>query len=537
MSSTSPPKSPQRSVSLESSLNRRDWLTLTAQGIVLAGTSATFASPAQAQSAPKRGGVLRIAQCSANRLTANAENSRHPYFFVDLSTRSVYNHLTWVNEKLEWQLELASDITPTDDKLNVWDITVREGVRFHNGKEMTSEDVVASFNLHRQRAVFARQIQKVEPVGRYKSRFYLSEGNSEFPYVLAEYQCAIMPADTTEKIGMSGIGTGPFKFVASDPSRSVTLERNEHYWRSGHPYLDRLEIHNREGQQEAALNGLRAKQFDAVLAIDARALRQFERDQDFEMSYGRGAYHYVIQLPKHPGSPFEDKRVRQAFAMAIDREAIVRIAYGGKTGWVGNDSHLVSTDPSFLPRTVKRDVAGAKRLLAEAGYPNGLTLPTLYFSPQTPEAPSYFQVLQQTVKEAGFIVPLEERPADGYAAFRTGDNDMSKGKFHKFAMTAVGSRNPGISLYRMRGENVESGHWRGPEHDRYMDLYRKAVVTRDPAARKALYHDMQRILQEEVPAVLPAGGDMVLIKRKSVRNLTFHPQVWSVRFDEVWRSA
>jgi peptide/nickel transport system substrate-binding protein len=82
--------------------------------------------------------------------------------------------------------------------------------------------------------------------------------------------------------------------------------------------------------------------------------------------------------------------------------------------------------------------------------------------------PSYFQVLQQTVKEAGFTMPIEERPADGYVQFRTGDNDLSKGRFHKFAMTAVGSRNPGISLNRMRGEFVESGHWSGPEQDRYM---------------------------------------------------------------------
>lgn len=176
-------------------------------------------------------------------------------------------------------------------------------------------------------------------------------------------------------------------------------------------------------------------------------------------------------------------------------------------------------------------------MLAEAGYPNGITLPTLYFSPQLPEVPIYFQVLQQTVKEAGITLPIEERPADGYVAFRTGDNDLAKGRFHKFAMTAVGSRNPGISLNRMRGAFVESGHWRGPEQDRYMDLYRRAMLTRDDTLRKRLYHEMQRILQEEVPAILPAGGDAILVRRKTVRNLNYHPQIWSIRFDEVWRSA
>ena len=346
-----------------------------------------------------------------------------------------------------------------------------------------------------------------------------------------------MPADAPERIGLAGIGTGPFRFVSADPNRSAVFERHERYWRAGFPYLDRLEIHNREGQEEAALNGLRARQFDAVLSVDARAMRQLESDADLEFSIGRGSYHFVIQLPKHAGSPFEDRRIRQALALAIDREAIVRIAYGSKLGWVGNDSHLVATDPAFVPRPVKRDVAQARKLLADAGYPNGITLPTLYFSPQLPEVPNYFQVLQQTVKEAGITLPIEERPADGYATFRTGDSDLSKGKFHKFAMTAVGSRNPGISLNRMRGSYVESGHWRGPEHDAYMALYRKAMLTGDAAARKGLYHEMQRILQAEVPAILPAGGDAVLVKRKYVRGLTYHPQIWSVRFDDVWRAA
>lgn len=508
-----------------------------AQGMAALGLESSTAAWPQGAEAPRRGGILKVAQCSANRRTADATNARHPYFFVDLSTRVAYNCLTWVNEKLEWEYELAREIVPTDDKLNVWDVTVREGVLFHSGKEMTSEDVVASFNAHRTGAVFANQIQKIEPLGKYKARFFLSEGNAEFPYILAEYQHGILVADTPERIGLNGIGTGPFKFVSADPNRSAVFERHESYWRRGFPYLDRLEIHNREGQQEAALNGLRARQFDAVLSIDARGLRQVERDTDLDISIGRGSYHFVIQLPKHPGSPFEDKRIRQAFALAIDRDAIVRIAYGGKLGWVGNDSHLVSTDPAFLPRPVKRDVALARKLLAEAGHPNGITLPTLYFSPQLPEVPNYFQVLQQTVKEAGITVPIEERPADGYAPFRTGDNDLSKGKFHKFAMTAVGSRNPGISLNRMRGGFVESGHWRGPEHDRYMDLYRKAMLTREAAARKTIYHEMQRILHEEVPAILPAGGDAILVKRKIVRNLTYHPQIWSVRFDEVWRAG
>lgn len=518
-------------------MTRSDRRSFVRAGLAGLAASSVSAGSALAQiEAPRRGGSLSYAQLSANRRAADASNARHPYWVVDANTRLQWNCLTWVDATLQWQLELATRVEPIDDAMKIWDVALREGVKFHDGREMTAADVVASFEYHRRHVPFARQIARIDSPSPYVARFTLEAGNSEFPYILAEYNSVIMPAAPLEKIGMDGIGTGPFRITATDPNRSLTMERFDGYWRKGLPYLDRVEIHNREGQQEAALNGLRAGQFDAALSIDPRAAQQLQSDPAFAVESARGGYSFVIQLPKHPGSPFLDKRVRQAFALAIDREAIVRIAYGGRHGWVGNDSHLVITDAAFVPRNVIRDVAAARRLLADAGFPNGITLPTLYYSPQLPEVPRYFQVLQQSVKDAGITVPIEERPNDGYIQFRTGENDLAKGRFHKFAMTAVGSRNPGISLFRMRGANVESGHWSGTEHDRYMMLYQQAMVTRDAARRKAIYAQMQAILHEEVPAVLPAGGDNFLVRRRSVRGLTFHPQIWSVRFDEVWKA-
>ena len=517
-------------------VNRRHVLQGSAGVALLAALDASLLSEAVAQEQPKRGGTLAYAQLSANRRSAGPNNSRHPYFIVDANTKQIWSTPTWVNTELGLELEIATKLEPTDDTLKVWDMTLREGVMFHDMTEMTAADAVASFDYHRQNAPFARQITKVEQTGKYTVRFTLESGNSEFGYVLAEYNSPIMKAAPLETIGLDGIGTGPFKIVQSDPNRLLIMERFESYWRKGLPHLDRIEIHNREGQQESALNGLRSGQFDAVMNIDGRAALQFQNDPNFEIETARGGYSFVIQMPKHPGSPFLDKRVRQAFAYAIDREAIVRVAYSGRFGWIGNDSHLMITDGAFVPRAGGRDVAKAKQLLAEAGHPNGINLGTLYWSPQLPEAGRYFQVLQQSVKDAGITLAIEERPNDGYIQFRTGDNDLSKGNFHKFAMTAVGSRNPGISLFRMRAAFVESGHWRGAEHDKYLALYNQAMVTPDAAKRKAIYAEMQAILHEEVPAILPAGGNTLMVKRKHMRNMPYHPQIWSIRYEEIWRA-
>ncbi len=505
--------------------------------MLLAALEAGLVGPAFAQETPRRGGTLVYAQCSGNRRGGDASNTKHPYYMVDLITRSAYDTLTWVDERLGVVDQLATSVRPVDSKLDVWEATLREGVRFHDGSEMRARDVAASFELHRLKNFASQQITRIEVTGPLSVRFHLKSGNAEFPYVLAEYDNVVMPAADPDRIGLDGIGTGPFRIVSADPQRRMVFERNERYWRGGLPYLDRLEVVNREGQMESAINGFRARQFDAVLNIDPRLARQLQAEADTELLPASSGDQAVILLPKHPGSPFADVRVRRALALAIDREAIVRIVYGGQRGgWVGNDSHLAGTDPMFVPRPGGRDLKAARALLAEAGHPNGITLPTLYYAPQWPEMPRYFQVIQESVREAGITLPIEERPNDGYLAFRTGDADLAKGKFHRFAYTAVGPRNPGISLYRMRGANNESGYWSGAAHDRYMVLYERAMVTADAAERRGLYAEMQRIVADDVPALLPAGRNNLLVKRPSVRGLKNHPQHWSIRWDEVWKA-
>ncbi len=504
----------------------------------LAALDAALLGSALAQSPePKRGGTLVYAQCSGNRRGGDASNTRHPYFMIDLITRAAYNTLTWVDESLTVVNELATAVKPVNTKLDVWEVSLREGVKFHNDAEMTATDVAASFELHRRRNFASQQIEKTEVVNPLTIRFFLKGGNAEFPYVLAEYDNVVMPAAPWEKIGLEGFGTGPFKIVSADPQRRMVFERHDQYWRKPYPYLDRLEVVNREGQMESAINGFRARQFDVVLNIDPRLTRQLQSEPQTELIQASSGDQAIIVLPKHTGSPFSDVRIRRALAYAIDRDALVRIVYGGPSGgWAGNDSHLAGTDAMFVPRPVGRDLARARALLAEAGYPNGITLPTLYYAPQWPEMPRYFQVLQESVRQAGITLPIEERPNDGYSQFRMGDADPSVGNFHKFAYTAVGPRNPGISLFRMRSANNESGYWSGPGQDRYMVLYAKAMVSGDVAQRKAIYAEMQQILYDEAPALLPAGRKNVLIKRPNVMGLRNHPQHWSIRWDEVWKA-
>ena len=133
-------------------------------------------------------------------------------------------------------------------------------------------------------------------------------------------------------------------------------------------------------------------------------------------------------------------------------------------------------------------------------------------------------------------MPIEERPKDGYRAWRV--EDKEKTRKHRFAMGPVGPRNPAMNLFRMaRPEYNESGYWHpSPEGDRYIALYKKAMVTGDPKKRRAIYHEMQRILQEEVPAIFLVGRRTLNVRRSNVHGVPVHPQSWSVRFKDVWKS-
>ncbi|GAA4161798.1 ABC transporter substrate-binding protein [Shinella granuli] len=487
---------------------------------------------ASAQPAPKPGGGLVYAVTSPNNRLGDATNGLHPHNWIDLANRTCYNALVWVDENLELQPELATS-WEADDGQEVWEVDLREGVEFHDGSEMTSKDVVSSFEFHRTETSFARQIASVEAIGNHKVRFRLTEGNSEFPYILAEYHCMIMPAAEPDKIGLSGIGTGPFKPVGFDPRRSIKMVANERYWRTGHPYLETLEVVNRGGQMEGAVNGFLSGQFDAVTNIDPGFVRQFQGRDDTSIVYASGGDQALMILPKYDGSPFNDKRVRQAIAAAIDRDRIARIVYGSDGGWVGNDTPLASSDPNFLAYPYKYDTERARALLAEAGYPDGITLPTFYFAPYWPEIPRIFQVMSEMLREAGITMPIEERPNDGYRQWRVEDAEGTRK--HRFAYGPVGIRNPGISLYRMRPDNNESGYWSGESAERYMELYAKALVTGDPSARREIYHEMQEIAFEDAPAILPVGRRNILIHKSNIAGLDNHPQAWSIRFDEVHR--
>ena len=490
---------------------------------------------------PKKGGKLVYAGGS-NTKHKTLKKAKHPYYGIEIRTKNTYNQLTWVDEDLNIIPELATKWEAVSDDQTVWEVDVRQGVKFHDGRDMTADDVVASYNLHKHKKLGSsfvkKMLKKIEKIGPNKVRFFLLSPNSEFAWWAAEYRQVILPADDLKKIGYSGIGTGPFKFAKIDPQRRVIYEANENYWGDKGPYLDTLEVVSGADK----LNGYLSGQFDVILSVDPSWVKQLRDTPNTVVDIAKAGSQAMAVLPKHEGSPFLDKRVRQALTLAVDRDAIIRIVYDGVTGWVPNDTHMAPYNEDFLPRKVVRDVAKAKKLLAEAGYPNGIKLPTLYYSSYYPEIDRIFQVASESVKDAGITMPIEKRPRAGYRKWRVADKVSVEGSkktlYHRFAMGSVGPRNAAANLFRMaRPKYNESGYWHpSPQGDRYIALYKKAMVTGDPVKRREIYHEMQRILQDEVPSLFVIGRRTAIAYRDNVHGLKAHSQSWSLHFTNVWKS-
>ena len=263
---------------------------------------------------------------------------------------------------------------------------------------------------------------------------------------------------------------------------------------------------------------------------------QFAKLPDTTVDVAKAGSQMMAVMPKYEGSPFMDKRIRQALTLAIDRQKIIDIVYGGKYAWIPNDTHMADFNEDFLARPAVRDVAKAKQLLVEAGHPTGITLPTLYYSTYYPEIDRVFQVMSESVKDAGITMPIELKQKSGYRKWRV--EDKKKTRKHRFAMGPVGARNPAANLFRMaRPTYNESGYWHpNPKGDEYIALYKKAMATGDATQRRAIYHEMQRILQDEVPSLFIIGRRTIDVYRSNVQGWKAHSQGWSGRFNTVWKS-
>ena len=288
----------------------------------------------------------------------------------------------------EYKGQLAKSWEQIDDR--TLDLELRQGIKFHNGEPFDADSVVYTLNFVADPANKATTqqnvswIEKVEKLGQYKVRIV-----SKQPFPAAkEYlstTVAIHPAKYYKEVGPKGmnakpVGTGPYKVVEYIPGKSITLERNTDYFKDSpkqQPKVGKVEIRfipDRQTQMAEVISGGQ----DFIMHVPNDQAQQIKSMPNLQVISGNTMRIVFMQMNILDGTPapqLKDVRVRKAIAHAIDRESIIKniVGEGAKIlNTICTPSQVACTDEGAT--TYKYDPALSKKLLAEAGYPNGFDI-------------------------------------------------------------------------------------------------------------------------------------------------------------------
>ncbi len=493
-------------------VTRRDFLKVTASGLAAAAVGGVLPGIALAAPRNQEAGVLRVAWGGApstlDPLTASAD--------VEISfLNAVFDYLVDTDAQSAIVPRLATEWSVSDDGLT-YTFQIVEGVKFHDGSDLTPADIVWTFErLRTPETATADLYANVDTVAAGEGSsviFTLKATNPDFLYDLSDNHAVILK-EGTETFDTSFNGTGPFKLDEYIVEDRAVFSANAEYW-AGAPAASSLQFIY-FADTEAAVNALRGGVVDVLLRLDNPTFLSLSGEGTFKTAQVATNQHEVIRL-RADRAPGDNPLVREAFRLATDRQALYdRIQLG--FGAVGRDTPIgplygaYYTEETPLPA---RDPAAAAAKLAEAGYPDGLDL-TLYV-PTAPGRVALAQALAAQWEEAGIRVTVEPQEESAYYA-DSGWLEVDLG------ITPWGSR-PTPQFYLdtslKTGAVWNESHFSDAELDALIDT---AKTSLDEAERVEAYHEIQRILIERGPLIVPFYTAQFAVTGNYVGDLPLHP--------------
>ena len=487
--------------------------TTTVVGATVPGTTpATTAA-----GAIKQGGTLRIA----------AQKPAGPLDPVAMADLGTYTPTVTCFEYLVNTLGatlspmLAESWKPNADG-SVWTFNLRKGVKWHDGKPFTSADVVATMDR-----LAGSNLKSYISAGSTKAlddltvEITLSHADGQFPFQVGPYnpQAVITPKDYAlgTTLDKSPNGTGAFKLTKYDAATGAIFDANADWW-GGKPYLDKLQFIFSESIA-TMVSGYLGGAADALVQFSVVGGDAVLADKNTNVGIIHGAAHREVWMNCREGD-FTDKRVRQAIALGIDRQALIDTVLKGK-GDIGNDHPIAPIYPFFDATQPQRarDIAKAKQLLSDAGKTN--FAPTMYF-PNLQEIPQLAQVIQSQLKDIGVNVTLtQEKEVDGEEWCKVYDSKVEPAG-------CDGGKDFGIVDYGPRGvpdvylvKAYATGEWNSAHY--ISEPFRAAVKayqgSLDLDGQKTAIKDIQKIANEDVPYAIPYFYNSLIASSKKVTGI------------------
>ena len=452
--------------------------------------------------APKPGGTIRVGQqAPSGALDPVSVNNQGGLTVLGQTGE----FLAWSDGNLELQPRLAESWSPNDDG-SVWTFNLRKGVTFHNDQPMEAEDVVTTFdrladpeNGSNALSVFTGVLSKggAKVIDASTVEFTLDAPTGNFPYLASSdnYNAIILPRDYEGDWDRTFIGTGPWKLGEYRPSVGITLVPNEQYWdASRKPLAEKAEIVFFTNEQSLVL-AFQGNQVDVVVQFSVSGGKALLTDPTVVTTELKSSAHRQCHM-RCDVEPFNDKRIRQAVGLLVNRTNLVDGLLDTKTD-IGNDSPFAPAFPSTSPdvRQREQNVAEARKLLEAAGVADGFSVTLSTW--QGFEMPDYAQLLQQDLRAANIGLNLSITDAGTYYGDAVFGN--SPWLDSNIGITEYGHR--GVPNVLLGAPLLSTGTWNGAhfKNETYDQLFADYTAAVDLDTQRTAAKQIQELLLDETP--------------------------------------
>lgn len=496
-------------------IDRRQFImSALATGAVLT-TAMTMADKAMAAT-PQSGGTFRMATGYGSTTDVVDPSTSENGFSLNM----IYNrgnHLTEVSNTGELIGELAESFEPSNGAAR-WVFTLRQGVEFHNGKTLTPEDVIATFNYHRgedSKSAAKGLLAAVTSITKDGDRnvvFDLESGNADFPFIVSDYHLMIMPStDGVIADPNSPVATGGYMLENFEPGVRANFARNPNYWKSGRAHFDSIEllsVLDVTARQNAVMSG----DVDYADSVDPKTVALMGRVPTLDILEVTGTQHYTFPMRLNV-EPFGNYDLRMAMKYALNRQELVDKVLLGH-GLAGNDVPVSSAMP-FLNTELpvhEFDADLARHHYEKSGHsgPVQLSVADAAFA----GAVDAGQLIKASAAQAGIDIELIREPSDGYWS-----NVWNKKGWCACYWGGRPTQDWMYSAAYTSDTEWNDTAWKDTESaDRFNEVVVSARSETDQNARKDLYWEAQTLLQDDGGAIVAMWANYISAHSKSLAN-------------------
>jgi peptide/nickel transport system substrate-binding protein len=399
----------------------------------------------------------------------------------------------------------------TDSRTYIFKI--RNGIKFQNGKAVTSTDVKYSLEKALSLSVVGfDNVKSIEATDGSTVKINLKTADSDFlPYLAV----AIVPKGYADE-DTHPVGTGPFAFESFTPQQSLVLKRNKYYWRKGFPHLDKVSF-KIVSDTNALLLELQAGSIDGSTVYNDQVLSNQLNSNSFYIKQTNSNSVQQLNL-NNAFKPFDNIKVRKAISYAVDPDEIIKTVVYGKGVRVGTPiiPGLKAYFDSSLTFAYKKDLGKAKKLLSDAGYPKGFSF--------TITVPSNYrvhvdtaQVIVNQLKNIGIKAAIKQ------VDWATWLSNVYMGKQYEATIISVDGVNVSPRSYLQRYVSTSANNFINYKNPEYDMLFKKAMSESNPAKRIELYKQAQRMLSKDAASVYIQDISALTALKKNIAGFTSYP--------------